>query len=284
MSSALAVVCDRAGASSALGLVTALNSAKTRETRSPCRGLTRLGARALRQGAFWMEKTHGKDQVTFCTVTVPAVSDGELKEVTGRWHDIVNLFVKRIRYQLEKHKVSSEVIHVTEIQAKRSHNSGQEVPHLHLVFKGRNRKRSWAITPKQIQKYWKAALKLPFSAERGYSATTQLARVRKSVCRYLSKYLAKSRTKTRQSISRSNSPITLIKSWWGCTNSLRKLLSKLTLVLHDDSCQSLWRLHEAENRTTWEYQGTIENPWDGGVIVFCRFGRLTPAVSETLKG
>lgn len=263
-----------------LGLVTVPNSTKTAEPPNRARGLTRLGARTLRQGAYLLEEWHGKDCITFATATVPSVTDEELEYICTNWHEIVHRFVKRIRFELEKKGLPALVIHVTEIQVKRAQNSGQEVPHIHLAFQGRKRKSTWAINPKKIEKWWKSALKLPYNSERTWRAICQLARVKKSVSRYLSKYLAKKTTKTSSAISPSTSPTRLIRSWWGVTDSLRQFIKAATRVVSDTRTYNLWESHEKEDRKIWEYHGMIAHPWDGGVIVFCRFGRLTPSARQ----
>jgi len=266
--------CRRGGAP--LGLVTAPISTKRAESPTQCKGLTRHGARMLRQGAYMIEQSAGKDQVTFATATLPQLTDEELDQVEADWHNIVHRFVKRIRYQLQKKGLPAEVIHVTEVQSKRAHSSGVEVPHLHLVFQGRKRKQCWAITPKQITKWWVKALQLKRMTLKMFGSSCQLARVKYSVSRYLSKYVAKSRSKTDEQTSSSISRKLSLKQWWGCTDSLRKCIFKNTRVLSDSRTEALWSSHEKENRAVWEYQGTISNPWTGGDIVFCRYGRLTP--------
>lgn len=258
-----------------LGLVTAPISTKKPKTLAPCRGLTRLGARTLRQGAFLIEQSCGKDCVTFGTATIPGLVEGEIELIEKDWSNIVHRFIKRIRYHLAKKGLPAEVIHVTEVQPKRAENSGVEVPHIHFVFQGRKRKGSWAITPKQITKFWAKALQLKRMKLKTFSSSCQLARVKYSVSRYLSKYVAKSRSKTDDATCSQTLRKLSLKQWWGCTDSLRKCIRKNTRVLSDSRTQDLWSSHEKDLKIIWEYSGTIANPWDGGEIVFCRFGRLT---------
>lgn len=259
-----------------LGLVTAPISTKNAKTLTATRGLTRLGARTLRQGAYLIESSAGKDCVTFGTATLPAVTDEELDQVGATWHEVIDRFIKRLRYHLQKKGLSGEVIHVTEIQPKRSHDEERDVPHVHFVFQGRKRKSSWAITPKQITKFWCNALQLRRITRKMCSTTCQLARVKYSVARYLSKYVAKSRSKTDDATYSSNYRRLYLKQWWGCSNSLRKLILLNTTVLSDWRGESLWRNHEKNLSSIWEYMGTIESTGNGRTVIFCRFGRLTP--------
>jgi len=282
LSSALEAQNDARRGGRPLGLVTAPNSTKTAQPRNRSRGLTRLGARTLRQGAYLIEEWHGKDCVTFATATIPSVTDEELERICSEWHTIVDRFIKRIKYALERKGVFPAVIHVTEIQPGRLENSGQAVPHIHLVFQGRKRKKSWAITPKQITKWWKAALKLPYRKGRDFTPSCQMSRVKFSVSRYLSKYLGKKASKIEPSTSKPTWTTRFSGSWWGITNSLRSTLARLTRVVSCEISSWLWRAHEQEDKGIWEYQGTISNPWAGGDIIFCRYGRLTPEVKEAI--
>lgn len=259
-----------------LGLVTVPISTKNAANPVTTKGLTRLGARTLRQGAFIIEQSAGKDQVTFATATIPDVTDDELALIEKTWSQIVDRFVKRIRYALQKRGLPSEVIHVTEVQTKRAQNEGREVPHLHLVFQGRKRKQSWAITPAQITKWWCKALQLKRITRKMCITTCQLARVKSSVCRYLSKYVAKSASKTNDVTSSSNWRKLYLKQWWGCTDSLRRCISRSTTVLSGQLPARLWNSHEKELKSVWEYLGAIESTGNGTTVIFTRFGRLTP--------
>lgn len=263
-----------------LGLVTAPISTKSEKSPATCRGLTRLGARTLRQGAFLIEQGCGKDCVTFGTATLPDLTDQELAQVEADWSNIVHRFFKRLRYHLLKKKLPAEVIHVTEVQPKRSLNEGREIPHIHFVFQGRRRKQSWAITPKQITKFWQRALQLERITQKMCLSSCQLARVRQSVARYLSKYVAKSGSKTCSATSQSTLRKLSLKQWWGVSDSLRSRVARSTRVLSNSLSHELWSSHEKENKIIWEYSGTIESGGNGTNVIFCRFGRLAKWARE----
>lgn len=258
-----------------LGLVTAPISTKKQSTPTTTRGLTRLGARTLRQGAYLIDSACGKDCVTFGTATLPDITDAELQQVESDWSQIVDRFFKRLRYHLLKKGLPADVIHVTEVQPKRSLNEGREIPHIHFVFQGRKKKGSWAITPKQITKFWCKALQLKRITLKMCSTSCQLARVRKSVARYLSKYVAKNSTKTSNATSESNLRKLSLKQWWGISDSLRRSVRRNTRVIWDSRSEDLWSSHEKENGIIWEFMGTIKSTWTERDIIFCRFGRLT---------
>lgn len=263
-----------------LGLVTVPISTKNAASPVATKGLTRLGARTLRQGAFLIEQSAGKDQVTFGTATLPAVTDEELALIEMDWSNIIDRFVKRLRYHLTKKNLPSEVIHVTEIQPKRSLNEGREIPHIHFVFQGRKRRGAWAITPKQITKFWCRAIGLKSLTLRMYGSSCQLARVKYSVARYLSKYIAKSHSKTEDATSQPTLRTLSIKQWWGCTDSLRKRIHRSTSVLGGTDAEQLWRSHEQDISSVWEYLGAIKSTYRERDIIFCRFGRLTKGARQ----
>lgn len=263
-----------------LGLVTVPISTKNAATSTATRGLTRLGARTLRQGAFLIEQGCGKDCVTFATCTLPVLTDEEYAQVEADWSNIIDRLVKRLRYHLQKSGLSGDVIHVTEVHPKRSLNEGREIPHLHLVFQGRKRKASWSIAPKKFTKFWHRALQLKRITQKMCLSSCQMARVRKSVSRYLSKYVAKKQPKTCKPTSPSNLRKLSLKQWWGISDSLRSSVRMNTRVLSDSRTEDLWRAHEKENAILWEFLGTIKSSWNERDIVFCRFGRLTKWARE----
>lgn len=265
---------------SPLGLVTVPISTKNAENPVTTRGLTRLGARTLRQGAFLIEQGCGKDCVTFGTCTLPVLTDEEYDQVEADWSNIIDRLVKRLRYHLRKKGLSGDVIHVTEVHPKRSLNEGREIPHVHIVFQGRKRKSSWAIAPKQFTKFWCRALQLKRITLKMCSSSCQLARVKKSVARYLSKYVAKKSMKTCSVISESNLRKLSLRQWWGISDSLRCSVRQNTRVISDSRSEVLWRSHEKELKSVWEYSGTIDSAGNGTNVIFCRFGRLTPHARE----
>lgn len=265
---------------SPLGLVTVPISTKSAKTPATTKGLTRLGARTLRQGAFLIDQGCGKDCVTFATCTLPVLTDEEYSQVEADWSNIIDRLVKRLRYHLLKKKLPADVIHVTEVHPKRSLNEGREIPHLHIVFQGRKRKQSWAIAPKQFTKFWCKALQLPRITQRMCSSSCQMARVRKSVARYLSKYVAKKQSKICNATSQSSLRKLSLKQWWGISDSLRHSVHRNTRVISDSRSEDLWRGHEKENSILWEFLGTIKSPWNERDIIFCRFGRLTKWARE----
>lgn len=263
-----------------LGLVTAPISTKSSENPATCRGLTRLGARTLRQGAFLIEQSCGKDCVTFATCTLPVLTDEEYNQVEADWSNIVDRLVKRLRYHLQKSGLSGDVIHVTEVHPKRSLNEGREIPHIHLVFQGRKRKSSWSIAPQRFTKFWCRALQLKRITLKMCSSSCQLARVKKSVSRYLSKYVAKKQSKTSNATLESSLKKLSLKQWWGISDSLRNSVRRNTRVISDGRSEDLWRAHEKENSILWEFMGTIKSAWNERDIIFCRFGRLTKWARE----
>jgi hypothetical protein len=107
-----------------------------------------------------------------------------------------------------------QYVYCTEIQMKRLQHRNEYAPHLHLVFRGkRDKKSGWAVTPKQCRGEWVRCIKSVYSGDFDSSAIENLQVIRKSVSRYLSKYLSKGAC----SLPEANgvSPIVRLRTQWG---------------------------------------------------------------------
>lgn len=144
-----------------------------------------------------LERRHGKELLSFLTLTLPPVSPADRDHLRACWPEIVNRFIIYLKRSLSYRGIQTPVVGATEIQVKRSREEGWAVPHLHLVFRGRRTRRScWAVTSNVVRRHWRAAIEQVSGLDLGdYSAAENLQRVRRSAARYLSKYLSKCASK-----------------------------------------------------------------------------------------
>lgn len=157
--------------------------------------MTTSMARNIRQACYLLEYDYSKDNLSFLTLTLPALSEADLTLCCQQWDEMIDRILRYLRRRSELHGMQLEYVYCTEIQTKRAITRGEYVPHLHIVFRGKNGRRSpWIVTPKQIRKAWASAI----SSVIGHSGFTKsalenLQRVKRSAARYLSKYLSKSK-------------------------------------------------------------------------------------------
>lgn len=165
---------------------------KQPESRKKLLTMTKSMARNLRNAVYLMEDEHGKDQLSFLTLTIPSLPPSELEAICQQWGSLTNQILKWIQYKCEKQEMAFEYAYCTEIQEKRLETRGEYAPHLHIVFRGKNGKaKNWAISPKQVRTAWLRLLSTCVGHSVKSNSVENLQVVRKSAARYLSKYVSK---------------------------------------------------------------------------------------------
>jgi len=206
------------------------------KTRKGLKGISSKGKRIVRNGAYLLEKDRGKGSLSFLTLTLPRVSDEGFDAIASNWGRIVEHIVKAIRRRLSESKLPSHVIGVTEVQEKRFKKHGGIPLHLHLVFVGRHRRGGWVIKPEQIRKSWKDACEnvLPeHDLGHDWRRTENIQTIKKSVCRYLSKYLSKG-VESVARLREKHGDRCVPHQWHTCTRELRKWIERETKVPEND--------------------------------------------------
>lgn len=165
---------------------------KSSESRKKLTTMTKNMARNLRNAVYLMEDEHGKDQLSFLTLTIPSLPHSELDVICQQWGRLTNEILKWVQYKCEKQGMVFEYAYCTEIQEKRLETRGEYAPHLHIVFRGKNGKRSnWAVSPKQVRAAWLRLLSTCVGHSVKSDSVENLQVIRKSASRYLSKYVSK---------------------------------------------------------------------------------------------
>lgn len=181
------------GALVPIGSSTAANFKKKARTPKGQGGMTKYLARRIRNAGYILQQVAGKDNLSFLTLTLPDLSPNELSACASRWGEMVNKFLVWLRYRCEKLHIPFEYVYCTEVQSKRLQKRGEYALHLHILFRGREkRKKAWAITPKQARNQWTNCIKSVV----GHShfkrdALENLQRIRSNAAGYLSKYMSK---------------------------------------------------------------------------------------------
>lgn len=210
-----------------------LNSHKTPRGRA---GLTSYGGKMVRNACYLMEKRYGKDCLSFLTLTLPNLGDGDWLPVQQKWSEIVRVFLQWLSRKQEAGGLDKHYISVSEVQEKRLKRTGKMALHLHIVFVGRRKKRAWILSPNQIRKAWKRVLSKHLKESPTHyfwNSCVNIQRVQKSASAYLSKYVSKG----RKAISALQSTLacqTLPASWWNCSLQMRKWLKREICKINAD--------------------------------------------------
>jgi hypothetical protein len=152
-------------------------------------GLTRHGKRAIRESAGLLEED--RECLSFWTVSP---SDDAIGEIWARdaWPDFVAAVRHGLVRKLRAQGLDGEVIGVCELFPQRSRDACQPIPHLHILYRSkRHRWSDWALEPSEHDEMILGAYRAIGIGCRDVRASSRVEPIRKSVRRYLSKYLRK---------------------------------------------------------------------------------------------
>lgn len=192
-----------------------------------------------------------KSRLGFWTVTVPTCALRQLKEIESGWAR----FSARLHQELTRRLQTKGLpkgaakrvawwLSVTEIQPERSKQLQMPCGHLHIVFVGKEagKNKPWILTPEDFDDIIYVSLKsagvqLPESKQEIQEllkAAGNVKRVKKSVEKYLGKYM----TKSGAEIAGWNDPAVAgglyVKQWWHRSDPLAVRGKAHMPVLHGD--------------------------------------------------
>lgn len=194
--------------------------------RNGFRGLTAAGRRRLREAGAAMEER--RPCCGFWTIALPdAVLDGIRQLDT--WAQFQSSVRRRLARALREAGVPALVVGVVEIHPNRSADFATELPHLHVLFRGRtHRWQPWALTPHQLDTIVRWAIWDADVVYLGPLTGCQIEPVRKSVGRYLSKYMTKLSRSGGSTFADLSDPRLIPRQWWFESREVIDLCRSLT--------------------------------------------------------
>lgn len=239
-----------------VGLSNALNS-RTRARRG--RNGLRAGTRdKICWAANQLEFAHGRQNMSFLTLTLPELEEMDLIRVQDAWPGIVDEVVREIRRKLKKYGVPTHVVGCTEIQPERRSRTGFNYPHLHMVFRGRKHSRAnWALSPKSFRYIWSTAVRrvLP-NVQLNWESSENVQAVRDSAGGYLAKYISKGASRGTGDGRDTWHP----SHWEIISRNLRSLYDRLSYSGYDVALQCLAWVRDWKPEMGWVRSIEIETP------------------------
>ena len=205
------------------------------------KGITGKGKRMVRNGAWVLQKAHGKKQLGFCTVTLPSFPDRPdlLALMVDDWSELTRQLFQQVTRYIRKKGHQARWVGVTEIQPKRLKERGEPAPHLHFVYHAHNGDYQWFITANEIRQIWKQIIeaRIRYYTETEYSVNTKAAidtqTVKKDAGAYLGKYMSKGGDVI--AIMEEQGLESFIPStWWHCCTELKRAINYLKQELPSD--------------------------------------------------
>lgn len=263
-----------------LGLTNTSNSHKPVRSPRGQGGITSYGRRMVRNAAFVMQAEASKDRLSFLTLTIPPLTPEEEYCLGRNWAEIVRVFCQWLRRKLGAASLPGEIVQVTELQSQRHKERGGLPLHLHMVFVGRLRRGSWAVTPKQVRSAWRRSCTRFAGSTADWSNSENLVRVRKDAGSYLSKYLSKGSGAVSNLLD-TVPPGSIPSSWYGVSRSLARRVKAQTLT-SEAACTWVMALCEDATCGVFHYVYPLRLEFDdGGGYIAGYAGKLqSSALSE----
>lgn len=180
------------GRGEAIGLSASVISRKRRPRGS--RGMTKTAGDVLKWAAGALEDNCPPGSIGFLTVTLPSDDIGFLRDCQQQWQRIVKNFIESLKRELKKNGCNiPTILGCVELHPSRSSRLGVNVPHIHAIFRCRERPgKPYYISPGNVRALWRRAVVCATGCTGiDFGATENLVVVRRSVRRYLGKYLSK---------------------------------------------------------------------------------------------
>lgn len=192
------------------------------------KGITRHGARTVRNAAFLLEEKYGPKNLTFLTCTLPWVSETAEYSAGREWAEIIRTFNQSLTRLLVAAGLPPTYVGCSEVQGKRYQERGGLPLHVHLVFPGRKPFGHWVISAAQFRNLWRNAViaRCPEFKAVKFSASVDCQPVRESAENYLGKYMSKGAPLLAAMLADDPGIIEFLPSaWWTCSANLRKAIA-----------------------------------------------------------
>ena len=241
------------------------------------KGITKHGARTVRNGAFLLEQKYGQKHLTFLTCTLPLVDDCAEYNAGREWSEIVRIFNQSIIRLLKAAGLPPSYVGCTEIQEKRFEEHGGLPLHLHMVFPGRKPFKSWAISADQFRGLWYNAVtaRCPEFVGKNFKAAVDCQPVKVSAENYLGKYMTKGAA-SLSNLLRDDPAIAefLPRSWWSCSLAVKRAIGKRITGGLGTARKLISDVRTGDTRVGFAAEVTVELA-DGAVIPVAVVGKLT---------
>lgn len=188
-------------------------------------GITRHGARTVRNAAYLLETRYPLRQLGFYTFTLPRVSESAEYGAGREWAEIVRVFLQSATRLLSAAGLSTSYVGCTEVQEGRYAAHGGLPLHLHVVMVGKARGKNWAISSDQWRALWRSAVvgRCPDFEPASFAASVDTQSVKTSAQGYLGKYMSKGGPALARMLSEDPGLAEFLPtSWWSCSLKLRR--------------------------------------------------------------
>jgi hypothetical protein len=260
-----------------------LEAVSKRPVRYGLKGMPGRARKMVRNACYLLESDAGRSQLSFLTLTLPALSGEELRTVHHEWAKVLSSIKRKLHLRLYNAGVdNNEVVVVSEIQEERYETTGYPVLHLHALFQGRNRRMAWAIDKSEIRQLWKETIENIVGASHDFGKSTRIESVKKSAENYMGKYMSKG-VAAVQGVIDDGFTDWLPRQWWSMTRTLSKRIRVLIRISHQ-SAATVWYflLNGIKGMCQWFRPVHVEAV-TGEKYLVAFYGKFTTEMNDSIE-
>lgn len=239
-----------------------------KRARKGTKGITSHGRNQIRAGCHWLEERFGKRNLTFLTATLP--DQAMLLCTPHTWSEVVNRFLKSLRYHLTNVGLCPEIVGCTEIQSSRLLKTDRTPPlHLHLLFQGRQPYGHWGIDKREYQRLWQQACLSVWPVSVDFGSSCRSESIYRSGVAYMSKYLSKGGKVLEQC-----NPELLPSAWYTISSHLKGIIKATISSCRNYLARTLYEQIRDSDILTWARDIYSVVHGDGSQYLLCWMGQI----------
>lgn len=250
------------------------------------KGITRHGARMVRNAAYLLQQKYGKKRLTFLTCTMPSTIQTEQYAIAMEWAEIVRQFMQSVTRLLKAAGLPPSYVGCTEIQGQRYAREHGMPLHLHVVFPNKRKTGGWKINCNQFRALWRRAIvnRCPFMADRKFSASVDAEPIKKSAEGYLGKYMSKGAPQlAAMAIDDPGIVEFLPSAWWCCSTNLKRAVGKRITGGCKTALKIIRDVRQGDTRVEYAREVKIQLP-EGAKFTVAVVGKLSPEGIKRYSG
>jgi hypothetical protein len=249
----------------------------SKRSREGLSGITKHGARTVRNGAYLLEEKYGRRNLTFLTCTLPWVDESAEYSAGREWGEIIRLFKQNLTRLLAAAGLPPTYVGCTEIQEKRYRERGGLPLHIHLVFPGRKPFGQWSISADQFRSQWRSAViaRCPEFKAAIFKASVDCQQVKESAENYLGKYMTKGAAGLSVLLSEDPGLAEFLpKSWWTCSLNLKRAIGRRIAGGNGSALKLIRDVRSGDTRVGFSAEVKIQVA-DGNILTVAVVGKLS---------
>lgn len=224
-----------------------------------------------------LERLVPRQAQSFLTLTLPGIAVERSLSDDGALRRAVRRFRKLLEQKLRRAGLPAHIVVRPEAHPERSERMGVAVPHWHIVCVGRRAGKAWAFDIDWVQETWRNALLAEglVDVDTVMDASTNVQPVKKSLRRYMSKYLSK-KCSPPEGVTEEQYWCLMPGTAYNLSRSLHGLVKRHTVYVVETAADVLWATIKGSSKLLVRAKGEVHVEYeDGFKYLACEWAVLT---------